>query len=132
MSAGKTLAVTVAGWIAMGATSAYADPVSSSRENRLWMRYWPAGAVTAYEASAAPAPTNTISNVPPTNLTVSAPCLGGPHRRPGRLGPRRNQPRGDELGDGDDSATGHQYARCPGGAVDLERLEFGGTRRCVH
>ena len=82
MSAGKTLAVTLMAWSVFRALSAHADPVSISKSDQLWMRFWPTGAVTAYVASTAPASNNSVSNAAPVSTTVTEPLLAVPTASP--------------------------------------------------
>lgn len=82
MSAGKTLAVTLMAWTTLGTLSAHADPVSISKADQLWMRFWPAGAVTAYEATTSPASSNSVSNTAPASTPVTEPFLAVPAASP--------------------------------------------------
>jgi len=61
MSAVKTLAWTVAVWTGLGLVSVRADSMSRSRGGWPWTAFWPAGAVSSYQATSAAAP------APPAN-----------------------------------------------------------------
>jgi hypothetical protein len=93
MSAIRTLAWGIAAWVGLGSAAVHADSISQSKAGWPWTMFWPAGAVSSYQATSAaqsitapapvsPAPAPAPAPAPVTPLFASAPATTAPAAAP--------------------------------------------------